>query len=192
MAAVGVGGLVQVTIPVVVTGRQAAALDFGKLLVAEQTDLLRLAHRLVWEPEEARDLVQATFVYAFERRGQLRDAAAIRGWLRRILVHRAMTLMRRRRAWSWISGLFTAHEEHESPSPERALESTRARERLAKGLRALPVRQATAFSLRYLTRLSLDDVAETMAIGRGTVRVHIYRALCKLRQTGALSEEEQP
>lgn len=167
-----------------------APLDFGQLLVAEQAALLRLAQRLVWDPEEARDLVQATFADAFERRAQLRDPAAVHGWLQRILVHRAMTHLRRRKLWSAVRNLFSQVEEDDGPTPELALATTRQQRELAKGLSALPAQQSTAFTLRYLTGLSLEETAAAMAIGRGTAKTHLYRALCALRTNGVLVKEQ--
>ena len=52
----------------------------------------------------------------------------------------------------------------------------------------LPAQQATAFSLRYLEGLELDAIADAMNIGRGTVRIHLYRALQKLKAADALKE----
>jgi DNA-directed RNA polymerase specialized sigma24 family protein len=34
---------------------------------------------------------------------------------------------------------------------------------------------------------SLDEVAESMAIDRGTVRIHVQRAVSALREAGVLS-----
>ncbi len=167
-----------------------APLDFGRLLVAEQAALLRLAQRLVWDSEEARNLVQATFADAFERRAQLREGAAARGWLQRILVHRAMTHLRRRKLWGAVRDLFLQGEEDDGPTPELALALTREQQQLARELSALPAQQATAFSLRYLTGLSLDEVAAAMAIGKGTAKTHLYRALRALRANGVLVKEQ--
>jgi RNA polymerase sigma-70 factor (ECF subfamily) len=186
MEVAGMGGAVQVASPILAA---ASPIDFGELLDTEQAELLRLAQRLVWDREEARDLVQATFADAYEKRRQLRDRAAARAWLRRILVHRAMTVLRRKRLWSRLRGLFLDDEVDRAGSPEQALEVSRARATLLRALRGLPAQQATAFTLRYLTGLSLDEVASAMSIGKGTVRIHLYRALCKLRSAGALQED---
>lgn len=80
--------------------RVSAALDFDALVAGEQAALLRLARRLVWDAEEARDLVQAALADAYEKRRSLRDPQAGPAWLRRILVSRAMGLLRRKRVWN--------------------------------------------------------------------------------------------
>lgn len=164
------------------------ALDFDALVRDEQVALLRLARRLVWDAEEARDLVQSSLADAFEKRAALRDARAGPAWLRRILVSRAMGHLRRRRVWHVLREALDLGPVV-SPSPEESFAGAERWHALGRALRALPVQQATAFSLRYLEGLDLDAIADSMNIARGTVRIHLYRALQKLKATDALRGE---
>ncbi len=165
--------------------RAGAVLDFDGLVEGEQAALLRLARRLVWDAEEARDLVQATLADAYEKRSALRDAQAAPAWLRRILVSRALGLLRRRRVWSVLREALDWGPPP-SPSPEESFEGAERWRAFGRALRTLPAQQATAFALRYLEGLDLDAIAEAMGIGRGTVRIHLYRALQKLKAADAL------
>jgi RNA polymerase sigma-70 factor (ECF subfamily) len=160
-------------------------LDFDVLVESEQAALLRLARRLVWDGEEARDLVQATLADAYEKRHTLRDSKAGPAWLRRILVSRAMGLLRRRRVWNLVREALELGPAPQ-PSPEERFAGAERWHALGRALRSLPAQQATAFSLRYLEGLDLDAIADAMNIGRGTVRIHLYRALRKLKAADAL------
>ena len=163
-------------------------LDFDALVLGEQAALLRLARRLVWDAEEARDLVQSALADAYEKRASLRDPQAGPAWLRRILVSRAMGHLRRRRVWQVLRDALDLGPGL-SPSPEESFVGAERWHALGRALRALPVQQSTAFSLRYLEGLDLDAIAESMNIARGTVRIHLYRALQKLKATDALRGE---
>jgi RNA polymerase sigma-70 factor (ECF subfamily) len=165
--------------------RAPAALDFDALLEAEQGGLLRLARRLVWDGEEARDLVQATLADAYEKRHTLRDLKAGSAWLRSILVSRAMGHLRRRRVWNVVREALDLGPVP-SRSPEEHFAGAERWQAFGRALRTLPAQQATAFTLRYLEGLDLDAIAEAMRIGRGTVRIHLYRALKKLKAADAL------
>ncbi|MCP3059928.1 sigma-70 family RNA polymerase sigma factor [Myxococcus sp. K38C18041901] len=168
--------------------RTTVALGFESLLEAEQAGLLRLARRLVWDAEEARDVVQATLADAYEKRHGLKDPKAGPAWLRRILVSRAMSHLRRRRVWNVLREALDGGTPLELSPEERFVGAERWRA-LGRAVRALPSQQATAFSLRYLEGLELDAVAEDMGIERGTVRIHLYRALKKLKAERALEGE---
>lgn len=165
--------------------RATAARDFDALLEAEQGALLRLARRLVWDGEEARDLVQATLADAYEKRHALRDVKAGPAWLRSILVSRAMGHLRRRRLWTLVREALDFGPS-QGRSPEEHFAGAERWHTLGRALRTLPAQQATAFSLRYLEGLDLDAIAGAMRIGRGTVRIHLYRALKKLKAADAL------
>ena len=168
-------------------GGEAAGLDFETLVAGEQAALLRLARRLVWDGEEARDLVQAALADAYEKRHTLRDPRAGAGWLRRILVSRAMGHLRRRRVWGLLREALELGPPAE-PSPEAHFVGAERWRAFGRSLRTLPAQQATAFTLRYLEGLDLDAIAEAMGLARGTVRIHLYRALRKLKAADALHE----
>jgi len=165
--------------------RATAAVDFDALLAAEQGGLLRLDRRLVWDGEEARDLVQATLADAYEKRHTLRDGKAGPSWLRSILVSRAMGHLRRRRVWTRVREALDLGPSQE-PSPEEHFVGAERWRTFGRALRTLPAQQAAAFTLRYLEGLDLDAIAAVMRIGRGTVRIHLYRALKKLKAADAL------
>jgi RNA polymerase sigma-70 factor (ECF subfamily) len=165
--------------------RASAGLDFDVLVEGEQGALLRLARRLVWDAEEARDLVQATLADAYEKRHTLKEPQAGPAWLRRILVSRAMSLLRRRRVWGVLRDMLELGPAP-GPSPEESFEGAERWRAFGRTLRSLPAQQAMAFTLRYLEGLELDAIAEAMGIERGTVRIHLYRALQKLKAADAL------
>lgn len=166
-------------------------IDFEGLVTAQRRGLEALARRLVWDAEEAKDVVQAAMAQAWTQRATLKDPAAAPGWLRRIVVHRAMSHLRRRKLWSTFSRLLLVEPES-IESGEADAEQAEHRARLATALDALSPKQSTAFSLRYLEGLSIDEVAEAMTIDRGTVRVHLQRAVKALREKGVLPERELP
>jgi RNA polymerase sigma-70 factor, ECF subfamily len=162
-----------------------ATLTLERAFTREAPALEALAQRLVWDRDEAKDLVQATLARAWEKRAQLKEPAAAPGWLRRALVNQAMGLLRRRRLWALAGRLLLLGPEVEG-APDAALERQEHLRALAAACASLSPQQAVAFSLRYLEGLSLDEVAEAMELRRGTVRVHLQRAVASLRTRGVL------
>lgn len=169
---------------------QAAIADadqgFRQLLEAESPRLAALARRLLGSADEAADAVQGALELAWARRASLGDPASGPAWLRRIVVHRALSHLRRRRFWKALGAVLLVDEEPVAPGPDEAVERRAHLEALAKALDGLSARQATAFSLRYLEGLSLDEVADAMQLERGTARVHLQRAVTALRAKGLL------
>ncbi len=159
--------------------------EFSGLVAAHQPALLKLARRLVWDSEEARDVVQVALADAWAQRSHLKDPRAAPAWLKRIVVHRAMSVLRRRRVWKAIGALlFVAPEE--PPRPDAHAEQSAHLQALSAALAALSPKQNAAFALRYLEGWSLDDVAAALDCERGTARVHLQRAVTALRAKGVL------
>jgi RNA polymerase sigma-70 factor (ECF subfamily) len=105
-----------------------------------------------------------------------------------LVVNRAYSHLRQRKLWGVISRLFWLEPEL-AESPELDAEQRRHHARLGEALERLPMRQRVAFTLRSLEALSLDEVAQAMHIDRGTVRVHVQRAVKALRGSGVLGGE---
>ena len=143
----------------------------------------------MWDTEEARDVVQLALADAWARRASLKDSQAAERWLRRIVVHRAISVLRRRRLWRAVGGLFLVEPEP-CVAPDEAADRSKHLRALGFALERLPARQATAFSLRYLEGLSFEELAEALGCQRGTARVHVQRAVTALRLQGMLPKSE--
>ncbi len=160
--------------------------EAGASLERHRGALERLARRLVWDAEEARDVVQAAFADALAARAGLASPAAEEAWLRRIVLNRALSHLRRRRLWRAVAAVLLVAEEPVAAPPEEDAERRAHQAALARALERRPARQAMAFTLRYLEGQSLDEVAEALGISRATVRVHLQRAVKALREEGVL------
>jgi len=167
---------------------QAQAAEGVKtVLVAERPRMLSLARRLVWNDEDALDVVQSAYADAMAQWRGLADAQAAPAWLKRIVVNRALSLLRKRKVVRAVTSFFSAEPEP-VPTPDEAATKRQHLLRLGRALEKLPPRQAAAFSLRYLEGQSIDEVADALGIDRGTVRVHLQRAVATLRAQGVLEE----
>jgi RNA polymerase sigma-70 factor (ECF subfamily) len=169
-----------------------AVLTRDAAVTAARPRLEALARRLVWDSEDARDVVQGALADALGRWDTLHQEAAREGWLRRIVVNRAYSHLRRRRFWNVVGVILRVGEEEVAPSPDEVVEQREHRARLLAALERLPARQSLAFTLRYLEGWSFEEAAEAMEIDRGTVRVHVQRAVTALRAAGCLGDEEKP
>lgn len=171
---------------------QAAIADadrsLERLLQVEGPRLEALARRLLGSADDAADVVQGALETAWVRRGALRDPASAPAWLRRIVVHGALSAMRRRRLWNALGALLLLQPEPLADGPDAALAQRRHLGRLGAALDKLPAQQAAAFTLRYLEGLDFDAVADALGCARGTARIHVQRAVRALKAAGALEE----
>ncbi|MFI5915055.1 SigE family RNA polymerase sigma factor [Dactylosporangium sp. NPDC051541] len=160
----------------------AAEDAFRAFVTARSPALLRSAYLLVGDRGRAEDLLQVTLLKTYLRWARIKDPGAAEGYVRRAMVNTAT---------SWWRGR-PYRERPVDALPERdAADDIGAHvEQVAmwQHLLALPVKQRAVVVLRYYEGMSEAEIADTLAISRGTVKSHAARALDALRRR--LHEDE--
>lgn len=140
-------------------------------------DLGSLALRLTRDEDDARDVLQDTFVIAFEQLAKVSDPAKVGGWLRMILVHRVRRRFRRRRLFRLVG--FVQGEEIPLESLARADASQEVLadlRRVDRAVSALDDRERLVWTLRHLEDETLPRIAELTGISLATVKRDLTRA----------------
>jgi RNA polymerase sigma-70 factor (sigma-E family) len=147
--------------------------DLGELFVAHRLSLVRLAVLLVDEPGQAEDVVQDAFAGLTAKVRRLRDPDAALAYLRKAVVNRSRSVLRRRRT---ARGYVPPRGIEDARPDERAVLAEEHREILA-ALDRLAPRQREVLVLRYWSGLTEAEIAETLGISRGAVKSTASRAL---------------
>lgn len=146
---------------------------YGRLVEHFWAGLVRLARGLA-PAADAEDIVQDALVHAWDRLANLREAAALPGWLRTAVVRRCLRHRRRAillRPLDFVLGLATGT----AAGPELQIDAVRL-------LARLPARQRAALVLTEIEGLSDSEAAHEMGMAESTLRVHRHRARKRLRQ----------
>jgi len=147
----------------------------GRLFDLHHARLYRLALRMTWGDDDARDLVQECFVRAIGRELPVRAEDAER-WLVRVLINLCRDRNRRSR-------VRIAHARAECAAPTQRAEADPAvNAAVREAVRRLPVRQRAVVILHEIEGQSLRDIAATLGIAAVTARWHLHVALKRLRK----------
>jgi RNA polymerase sigma-70 factor (ECF subfamily) len=156
----------------------------------------------------AADVAQDTWIKAFAAIAGFEGRARLRTWLARIALNEAQGLLRKRRhelSWDgWgedpgspLAGRFDAHNEWARPprpwhhdTPEALLTEAELHECIRKHLHRLPPAQQTVVTLRELAGLEFAEIAATLELSEGNVRVLLHRARQRLQAMLERFEEE--
>lgn len=153
---------------------------FETIVERYRRPLMRYVSRIL-PPERAEDVVQQSFVNAYE--AMQRDAATIqlRPWLYRIAHNNALNALRDR-------GLRHAELDDRLDGverPDQALERAQGLRELVGAVQALPERQRDAILLRELEGRSYEEIAAALGVTDGAVRQLLNRARHSLRAAAA-------
>ena len=158
--------------------------------------VFRLAFALVGDEAEAEDVLQDSYVRAFERLSTFAGRSGIGIWLARIVRNQAIDHLRLRQARqaaialeaelpSKLDGGDGYLERAAAPAAQSDLEYERTREEvralLQQAIAMLPPRFRAVFMLREVEGLSVEDTAAYLGIPVATVKSRDHRARALLR-----------
>jgi RNA polymerase sigma-70 factor (ECF subfamily) len=160
--------------------------DFDWIVLRHQKQIYRTLLYLVRDTDAAEALTQECFLHAFRNHRGFRGESGLATWLVRIAINLAHDHSRNRRWAFWRRLTRTDNVEAiRAPSvqrsPEQALMYAESVEAVRSAVERLPERQKTAFMLRFVEDMPLEDIAEVMDLQTGTVKSHLSRALEAVR-----------
>ena len=179
--------------------REAAREKFGELVAHQQRRAVRIAYHYLRDAHDADEAVQDAFFKVFTHITSYREGLPFEVWFTRILVNGCLDIRKARtRRLRWVVPAPAAPETMPVPDPAapqpgpeaRLLSSERARQ-IAAAVEQLPDRQRAVFTLCQIGEQSTSDVSKALGLSEATVRVHLFRAIRKLRKllTSAESRE---
>lgn len=175
--------------------REAARERFGELVTRLQRRGARIAYQYLRDVHDADEAVQDAFVKVFTHITTYREDLPFEVWFTRILVNGCLDMQKARsRRLRWVvpapaTGDTLSHDPVEpAPSPEERLLASECGRRISAAIQQLPERQRVVFTLCQVSEQSTSEVSEMLGLSEATVRVHLFRAVRKLRR---LLEHEQ-
>ena len=170
-------------------------MESGPLLLSPdiaryRAQILRYVHRLATDPADAEDLTQETFLRAQRQLGQLRDPAALEGWLYRIATNvcheRYRSAAFRHHAQSLDAPGPQGDEappvaDEASLRPDQLLEQNAMSACVLDFLAGLPEGYRSVLLLHDLHGLTDREIAEQTALSLENVKVRLHRARVRLK-----------
>lgn len=174
--------------------------NFAGWVKTHTADLLRYASARVKEKAVAEDLVQLTFVAAWETMDRFAGDSSPRTWLFAILKHKLADHYRRvYREGTPVSGIDLSNDEEpgryfttnghwdgtHAPAEAAAFDDEDQHERLDRALRhcldALPPHWRSAVEMKYLMNKDSAKIQETLGLSETNYWQQLHRAKLKLR-----------
>jgi RNA polymerase sigma-70 factor (ECF subfamily) len=140
--------------------------------------MYNIASRFLNNKMDAEDILQESFITAFNRLGELQNKDAFGAWLKRIVINNCISLQRKQRIH---------FEEIDEQKQGELTEEKEALPALDPGtvheaIKDLPPKGRTVLVLRALEGYSHKEIAETLGITVSTSKTQYSRALSLLNQ----------
>ena len=172
----------------VLSGQRDAARDlFADLVAGQQRRAIRLAYQYLRDVHDADEAVQDAFVKVFTHITTYREEMSFEVWFTRILVNGCLDLRKARaRRLRWVLPIEASEGAKAEGASGRSVEDTlviqaRVRE-IAAAVDQLPERQRSVFTLCHFGDQTTSQVSQILGLSEATVRVHLFRAVHRLRR----------
>ena len=156
---------------------------FDELVRRTYVDTYTLAMRLTANEEDARDVVQESYLRAWKGIKSFCGDAQFSTWMYRITANAAATLVqkRRRRRTESLEHVEEPIDASIEGQPEAATESSVGLEELARAVAALPPKLRSIVVLKDVYGLSHEAIAEDLGISVAAAKVRLHRGRKRLR-----------
>ncbi|GAB2781497.1 RNA polymerase sigma-70 factor (ECF subfamily) [Hymenobacter luteus] len=133
---------------------------------------------------DAEDVLARGFVKVFRYLGQFEGKGSLEGWVRRIMVHEALSCLRRRESLTLhLEDCYTGHLATDLPNAEAELQAAD----LLRLVQELPAGYRAVFNLCALEGYTHPEAAALLGISEGTSKSQLSKARAVLqRQVAAL------
>jgi RNA polymerase sigma-70 factor, ECF subfamily len=164
---------------------------FEVVVATHHAEIHRYLVRVTGRNSEADDLSQETFLRAYRAHRGLTADANVRAWLFAIATNLCRNHFRgEKRRRLAMAAVVAEPAPIGLGDPEDEALFSEARARAGEVIRALPMKQRMAFTMRKIHDLDYDAIGQSLGCSAETARAHVFQALKKLRRAlGGLTPE---
>jgi RNA polymerase sigma-70 factor (ECF subfamily) len=164
---------------------------FAQLLNENSENVYRVALKMVGNAQDAEDILQETFIKAFNNIEKFEGRSKLSTWLYRIAVNESLMHLRKQK--KHIEELDSGIQKEDGDIlprqiidwcciPEKELLNNESRRHLKSAIRTLSEANRAAFILRDVQGLSTRETAEALDISESAVKIRLMRARMQLRE----------
>jgi RNA polymerase sigma-70 factor (ECF subfamily) len=177
--------------PLVAQAREGDTRAFGELVRRYEGKIFRLAQHVTQNREDAEDVLQETFMKAYEHLDQFQGNSKFYTWIVRIAVNQALMKLRRRKTDKSVSldetidtGEDTIVREIAAwdEDPEQKFSREELGDILDTAIQSLEPPYRSVFVLRDIEELSTEETAEALDLSVPAVKSRLLRARLQLRE----------
>lgn len=159
-------------------------LAFETLMVENYNLIRRLTGSILYDPAEADEAAQETFIRAAAHVHRLQPGSNLKNWLARIAVNLCRDRLRRRRTRQRLTEMLKAltwQAAQSTPAPEDKLILSERQRAIRSAVDALDDKHRLPILLRYVHEMSVAEIAQVLKLSVGTVHSRLHYGHLKLR-----------
>lgn len=155
-------------------------IDFKLNVLPLSKKMLRFATQFLNDGDEAKDVVQDTFLKLWQKRDDLIRIDNLDAFVMRMVRNRCLDMIRARRVIS-LDESSEKKLKNDTVEDRDQLEQTDTANRIRRIIGQLPEQQKTVMYMRDIDNHEYDEIAEVTGMNANAIRVNLSRARKKVR-----------
>lgn len=155
---------------------------FGDMIKLYTEPLYRQIRRMVQSHDDANDLLQNTFLKAWQNIENFRGDAKLSTWLYKIAVNESLSHLERERKRQGLS--LDDEESHivNLIEADKDIDGDRLAQLLREAIASLPEKQRLVFNMRYYDDMKYEQMSEILGTSVGALKASYHLAVKKIEQ----------
>ncbi len=154
--------------------------EFREQILPIKNKLFRFALRIVEDAAEAEDVVQEVFIKLWKHREKMEEIQNVEAWCMRATRNQAIDKLRsKHKRVESLDAKYDTKDESASPFQITAMKDTF--QHIKKLINQLPEKQKLVMHLRDIEGLTYQEIADTLSLPLGQVKVNLFRARQNIR-----------
>jgi RNA polymerase sigma-70 factor (ECF subfamily) len=166
--------------------------EFARMVDTYSGPLYRLALKMLGNEPDAQDVLQNTFLKAFQHIREFEGRSKLSTWLYRIASNEALMMVRKRRPETNFTDTVQEQDEDQILDPvqftdwcclpEEEFLTSESRAALDRAVQRLPETLRIVFILRDIEGLSIQETSQALGLSETAVKTRLLRARLRLRE----------
>ena len=152
---------------------------FGKVIEQYSQGLYWQIRRMVFNHDDANDILQNTFLKAWSNIDNFRGSAKLSTWLYKIAINESITFINKERARNEASIDDDSFLLNNIES-DQYFDGDEAQVKLQRAINSLPEKQRLVFNMRYYDEMKYEDMSEILGTSVGALKASYHHALKKI------------
>ena len=154
---------------------------FDELYNRYSGKLLNFIYKMVFDRMTAEDIMQDTFVKAFQNADKYDSQYRFSTWLYRIAANLSINEINKRKVRLNKKNFLSIENEEESNNPSQKVLKDETNQNLLSALSRLSVNHRAVLVMKFFQDLSYNEIAEILNISTGTVKSRIHYGIESLK-----------
>jgi RNA polymerase sigma-70 factor (ECF subfamily) len=141
--------------------------------------MYNVAYRIVWDEDDASDVLQESFISAFNNLDHYRGDATFGAWFKRIVINKSLNMLKRKKMEALPEDDRWDVPEEDAPDLEY---DDLTVERVKRAIEQLPEGYRSVLSLYLIEGYDHQEIGEILGVSESTSKSQLNRAKNKLRE----------